>query len=135
MPAFFESINPIDTDENPIVMATRITVRRPGHALAVIRKVNPMRDQLRETPGLRRYGLKADLLRMQFTTFAVFDDRPSLSSFIRSGVHGEAMRVLGGRLHRMEARTSTVASADIPTDWQSIEEFLNSGQNAPSVAV
>ncbi|MEM7140589.1 MAG: hypothetical protein AAF548_06090 [Actinomycetota bacterium] len=123
MPAFLETTRPLP-DDDVIVVATRITTRNPITAVAILRSVGAMRRQLDHTAGLHRYGLRAQLLRLHFTTFAVFDDRSSMAAFLRSGAHGDAMRGLAARLGHIEARTASRRAADVPRDWPTIDAFL-----------
>ena len=127
MPAFFETLHPVDPGRDQVVVATRLTVRNPATALAVFRRLPAIRRQLRGTTGLARYGLQASLLRMRFTTFAVFDDRRALAAFLGDGAHGEAMRSLGGRFRSVEARTLGRRGDAIPTTWKAIHALLEDG--------
>jgi len=47
--------------------------------------------QLKETPGLIRYGLRANLLRKHFCTFTVWTERASANAFVPREPHATAV--------------------------------------------
>ena len=130
MPSFLHTATPPDPHHCYIVSTTQIRVRSPRAALTLMRRLGPVQTQLRTAPGLVVFGLRAQLLRLTFSTYGVFDDRRALTAFVRSGAHAEAMQVLAGRISRFESRLTTVAGADLPTDWPTITEHLTAAEPA-----
>ena len=130
MPSFLHTATPPDPDRVYVVSTTRIRVKSPRAALTLLRRLGPVQTQLRTAPGLVVFGLRAQLLRLTFSTYGVFDDRRALTAFVRSGAHAEAMQVLAGRISRFESRLTTVAGADLPTDWTAITGHLTAAEPA-----
>ena len=130
MSSFLHTSTPPDPDRAYVVSTTRIRVKSPRAALTLLRRLGPVQTQLRAAPGLVVFGLRAQLLRLTFSTYGVFDDRRALAAFVRSGAHAEAMQVLSGRIARFESRLTTVAGTDLPTDWSAIHDHLSAAEPA-----
>lgn len=124
MPSFLHTTESIAPDRDYVVSITRLRVRSPRTVLAFLRRLGPVQAQLRDTPGLVAFGLRAQLLRMTFSTYGVFEDRRALAAFVRSSAHGEAMRALRGRLPSVESRITTMSGADLPDGWAAITNAL-----------
>lgn len=50
--------------------------------------------QLRETPGLVRYRLKASFLKLQFSTLSIWESQEAVNDFARKGAHLAAIQAL-----------------------------------------
>ena len=111
-------------DHAYVVSTTRIRVQSPRAALTLLRRLGPVRSQLGNTPGLAVFGLRAQLLRLTFTTYGVFDDRRALAAFVRSAAHDDAMKALSGQIARFESRMATLQGVELPTSWPMITEHL-----------
>jgi hypothetical protein len=68
--------------------------------------------QLKATPGLVRFKLRADFLRLRFSTISFWIDDESIDAFVRTGSHREAMAVFDAVADR--ARSSFVR-------WKAVE--------------
>lgn len=132
MPALSDTLSPVDDDREYVVVITRLVVRNPLTALGLFRFLPKVQRQLRATDGLAHFGLKAVLLRMRFSTFAVFESRRALAAFMSSGAHGDAMKSLGGRFRSVEACTVTRRGAEVPTSWNEIHALLEATPRPPS---
>lgn len=104
---------------------TRIRVRSPRAALMLLRRVRGIRRQLGTTTGLASWALRAQPLRMTFTTCGVFEDRRALAAFVRSAAHAEAMSALGGQIPAVASRTMTLSGADLPRGWRAVDAALD----------
>ncbi|MDW3219580.1 MAG: hypothetical protein R8F63_13290 [Acidimicrobiales bacterium] len=124
MPALTETPGTIEPERDYVVVVTRLTVRNPITALAFLRTVPAVRRQLRAADGVIHHGLLASLLRLQFSTFAVFESRRHLTAFVGAGAHRDVMRRLRGRFRLVEARTGVRRGDRIPRDWPAIHSLL-----------
>ncbi|MEZ5166760.1 MAG: hypothetical protein R2695_09785 [Acidimicrobiales bacterium] len=120
MPSFMQTPVDPDPDRTYVVATTVLTVRSPRIALAFFRRLGGVTQQMRRADGMVRFGLRAQLLRMTFSTYGVFDDRRALTAFMRGEAHGEAMQALGGRLHHVTARTLERRGDDLPRTWKQV---------------
>jgi hypothetical protein len=107
------------------VSITRIRVRSPRAAVTLLRRLTGIRRQLDTTAGLSTWALRAQPLRMTFTTYGVFEDRRALAAFVRSAAHAEAMTALRGRIPAIASRTMTRRGADLPRGWRAIDAALD----------
>ena len=79
--------------QEPTVVATRLKLRN-WLQLGRFFKVNgQVERQLKASPGLITYSLKADFLRLHFSTLSVWEDNQSVGAFVSSGAHREAIAV------------------------------------------
>lgn len=120
MRAFVDFPHRLEPDRNYVVATTRFTVRSPRTAWTFLARLGPVDSQIRAHDGMVAFGLRPQILRMSFSTFAVFESRRALADFVLAEVHGAAMDALRGRLHHVEARTLRLPGAEIPRDWPAI---------------
>jgi heme-degrading monooxygenase HmoA len=74
-----------------LCIATILPLRRWRDIISFLRMSSRVEKQLKETEGLVRYGLRANLLRKEFWTFSVWADKPSVNAFVHSGAHTAAV--------------------------------------------
>lgn len=70
-----------------VYIATFLPVRRWRHVIPFMRMSSKVAGQLQGTPGLLRFGLRADPLRKRFWTVSVWKDRASADAFVRTDPH------------------------------------------------
>lgn len=85
-------VHPQLTGGELLHIATFLPVRRWRHVPAFIRMSMHVERQLKQTPGVIRFGLRAAPLRKQFWTLSVWTDRDSVNSLVHTGIHVEAVR-------------------------------------------
>jgi len=129
MPQFLSPFDSPDPGQTYIVSVTRLKVRSPRTALSFFRRLSPVQRQMRNSPGLVAYGLRAQLTRMTFFTYGVFEDRRSLVEFVGSEAHGEAMSALRGRLPQVESRTIPTTGGELPANWTEIAALLTTSSS------
>lgn len=71
--------------------ATFLWVRRWRDVIPFLRMSSGVQRQLKETPGLVRYALRARFLRKRYWTYSVWTDRASLDAFLQAEPHRTAM--------------------------------------------
>jgi hypothetical protein len=75
-----------------LCIATFLPVRRWIDIIPFLQMSHRVERQLKESPGLVRYGLRTDILRKQFWTTSVWKDRNSMSAFVSAHSHATAVR-------------------------------------------
>ena len=75
------------------VVATRLQLRNWLKLWRFFRVNGRVQRQLKADPGLIRYSLKADFLRLRFSTLSVWADDPTIDAFVRTGRHRHAIAV------------------------------------------
>ena len=85
--------SPEGRDASATVVATRLQLRGWRKLPRFFRLNNGVVRQLRADPNLVRYALKADFLRLQFSTLSVWADDGAIRSFVESADHRTALAV------------------------------------------
>jgi len=124
MPSFLVTVDTPLAERDYVVSVTRLQIRSPRTALSFFRRLGPVQRQMRNSPGLVSFGLRAQLLKMTFSTYGVFEDRKAMVAFVSSAAHGDAMQSLRGGFHQVESRTVVTTGAEIPADWATINGLL-----------
>ena len=73
-------------------VATVLPLRSWKHVLPFFLLTYRVRRQLRASPGLVRYRLKAAWLEKRFWTVSVWRSKPDADAFVRSGPHAFAVK-------------------------------------------
>ena len=73
-------------------VATALPLRQWKHVLPFVLLTARIRKQLRSSPGLVRYRLKAAWLQKRFWTVSVWRSKPDVDAFVRTGAHAYAVR-------------------------------------------
>ncbi|MCY4393065.1 MAG: DUF3291 domain-containing protein [Chloroflexi bacterium] len=74
-------------------MATRLQLRSWLKLPRFFRVNNAVVRQLKADPNLISYALKADFLRLRFSTLSVWADDAAIRPFVESGQHRTALAV------------------------------------------
>lgn len=83
------------TQSNPMatVVATRLKLRGWRHLRRFFRANRAVERQLKADPGLISYRLKADFIRLHFSTMSVWSGDAAIDRFVRTGNHLTALQV------------------------------------------
>ena len=89
------------------------------------KQLSAVESQLRTTPGLLRYGLRASLLGKRFWTYSLWEDRASIEGFI----YGASHRVAVLRFHQWDggARLRVFKTNHVKLSWTEALQRLDRG--------
>ncbi len=74
------------------VVATTLFLNRWWNLPRFFSLVGGVRRQLKETPGLVRYQLKANFLKLQFSTLSIWESGNAIDDFAHKGPHLTALQ-------------------------------------------
>ncbi len=74
--------------------------------------------QLKRTPGLIGYSMKARLLRKMFWTLSVWESAAALKAFVEERPHEEVMEALRGKMRRTRFVQWRIAGFQCPPTWE-----------------
>ena len=74
-----------------VVVATRLQLRGWRQIRRFFQLNGAIKRQLKGTPGVINYWLRADFLRLRFYTISVWEDDRSIDKFVRVGDYRAAM--------------------------------------------
>ena len=76
------------------VVATSLKLASLWKLPRFLRFTNRIGGQLRTTPGMVSHRLKADFLRLRFSTISIWDSDASIDEFVKQGAHQVAMQAV-----------------------------------------
>ena len=80
-----------DTETGATVVATRLQLRGWRNLRRFFRVNRAVERQLKADPGLITYRLKADFLRLQFSTMSIWSGDAAIDGFVWTGNHLDAV--------------------------------------------
>ena len=112
-------------EASAMVVATRLQLKSWLKLWRFFRVNGRVQRQLKADPGLISYSLKADFLRLRFSTLSVWADDPTIDAFLRTGHHRHAMAVfddIAVRDQSVFTRWQTPAPQDVT--WEEAAQRL-----------
>lgn len=85
-----------------------------------IRFSTQIQEQLRRTPGVIGYALRAKVLSRNFWTLSVWEDETALMDFVLKIPHGEVMKALAPFMGRTKITQWKVAGSTLPLRWEEV---------------
>ncbi len=123
MPTREVEVNAGERTGDYVIGATLLPVRRWWQVIPFFRMSLRVEKQLSRTPGLVRYGLKAELRRKRFWTCSVSQDQAAMAAFMRTEPHATAMQRFSDWAGRGAAFTDW-GSADGSIEWAEVRKRL-----------
>lgn len=77
-----------------------------------------IQGQLRRTPGLLGYSLRARIFQRQFWTLSVWEEEAALQQFVVENPHGQVMRALQQKMGQTHFVRWSMRSSEFPPRWQ-----------------
>ena len=84
-------------------------------------------SQLRESPGLVGYSLRAQPMAKRFWTLSVWEDEASLQGFVHARPHTRTMTVLAPHMGSTRFLRWTIKGAQVPPSWDDAVSRLSAG--------
>ena len=112
-----------------ICAATFFPVRRWIDVIHFLRMSSGVQKQLKETSGLVRYGLRANVIRKRYWTFSVWADRASLDAFLQAEPHATAIRRMRQWVVPGDSAFVTWKSTDDSINWKEGLDRLRSSSS------
>ncbi len=107
------------------VVATRLQLKNWLKLWRFFRVNGRVQRQLKADPGLISYSVKADFLRLRFSTLSVWAVDPTIDAFVRTGDHRHAIAVfddIAVRDQSVFTRWQTPAPQDVT--WEEAAQRL-----------
>ena len=120
------SAEELESGREYVVMASHLPLRRVTSTWRFFRAVAAVRKQLRSTPGLVGYTLRAKPLARNYWTLSVWTDRSALQTFMRSPPHLGVMSSLQPHMRPTKFIQWNITAADGRPGWSDALERLGS---------
>jgi hypothetical protein len=92
------SLRQPELDREYLALLTELPLRRFRHLGAFLRYTWRIQGQLRRTPGVLGYALRARIFAGQFWTLSVWDGDAALHQFVVADAHAHVMAALQGKM-------------------------------------
>jgi hypothetical protein len=111
------TFRPPEPDREYLALLTELPLRRFRDLGAFLLHTWRIQGQLRRTPGLMGYSLRARPLRRQFWTLSVWEGDDALRRFVGASPHAQVMAALQGKMGRTRFVRWRLRGADYPPPW------------------
>jgi quinol monooxygenase YgiN len=120
---------PADANREYLALLSYLPLNKYSAVPSFFRFSFQVQKQLRATPGVIGYSLRAQVLSRKFWTLSVWEDQKALMEFVAKLPHGEAMRAMTPHMGRTKFAQWKVAGSSLPLSWS--ETMQRSQQGAP----
>jgi len=105
-----------EPDREYLALLTELPLRRFRDLGAFLLSSWRIQGQLRRTPGLLGYSLRAHTLQREFWTVSVWEDDAALHQFVVSP-HAHVMAALQGKMGQTRFARWSFRGAEYPPQW------------------
>ena len=121
---------PADTHREYVALLSYLPLARYSAVPNFFRFTFQIQKQLRATPGIIGYSLRAKILSRNFWTLSVWEDQKALKEFVAKMPHEEAMRAMTPHMGPTKFTQWKVAGSSLPLRWN--EAMQRSQTGGPS---
>ena len=130
MDSFWITFAPADANREYLALLSYLPLNKYSAVPGFFRFSFQIQRQLRSTPGVVGYSLRAKILSRNFWTLSVWEDQKPLMDFVAKTPHAEAMRAMTPHMGPTKFTQWKVAGSSLPLSWN--EAMQRSQQGAPS---
>jgi hypothetical protein len=120
---------PADANREYLALLSYLPLNKYSAVPSFFRFSFQVQKQLRATPGVIGYSLRAQVLSRNFWTLSVWENQKTLMEFVAKLPHGEAMRAMAPHMGRTTFTQWKVAGSSLPLSWS--ETMQRTQQGAP----
>jgi quinol monooxygenase YgiN len=106
-----------DPSREYLVLLSYLPLRKYSKIPAFFRYMLQIQRQLRETPGVIGYTMRAKILSRNFWTLSVWQSEGSLIDFVTKVPHREAMKKISPYMAATKFTRWKARGSAIPPDW------------------
>jgi hypothetical protein len=121
---------PPDANREYLALLSHLPLNKYRAVPAFFRFSFQIQKQLRGTPGVIGYSLRAKVLSRNFWTLSAWEDQKTLMDFVAKIPHDEAMRAMAPHMGQAKFTQWKVVGSALPLRWH--EAMQRSQQGAPS---
>ena len=121
---------PVDAHREYLALLSYLPLNKYSAVLGFFRFSLQIQKQLRSTPGVIGYSLRAKMLSRNFWTLSVWEHQKALTEFVATIPHGEAMRAMTPLMGPTKFTQWKVVGSSLPLSWN--EAMQRSQPGAPS---
>ncbi len=107
-----------DPDREYLVLLSELPLKRFRDLGAFLLYTSRIQSQLRHTPGLLGYSLRAHIRRRQFWTLSAWEGEAALHQFVVENPHGYVMTALREKMEQTRFVRWAVRGSEFPPRWR-----------------
>jgi hypothetical protein len=111
-----------DTDREYFALLSYLPLNKYRAIPVFIKFALQIQKQLRNTPGIMGYSLRAKLLSRNFWTLSAWADEKSLMDFVAKIPHEKAMKAMIPHMGKTKFTKWKVSGAALPLHWEEAME-------------
>jgi len=119
-----------ETDGEYIALLSHLPLNKYRAIPGFLRFSSQIQKQLRTTPGVIGYSLRAKLLSRNFWTLSAWADEKTLMNFVAKIPHGQAMKAMMPHMGPTKFTKWKVLGSALPLRWE--EAMQRSKKGEPS---
>ncbi len=124
------TFTPVDANREYLALLSYLPLNKYSAVPGFFRFLLQIQKQLRSTPGVVGYALRAKILSRNFWTLSVWQDQKTLTEFVAKIPHGEAMKAMTPHMGPTKFTQWKVAGSSLPLSWD--QAMQRSQPGAPS---
>lgn len=118
MDAPWKTLATADPRREYVALLSYLPLKKYGAIPRFLRFSMQIQKQLRSTPGVVGYSLRAKLVSRNFWTLSAWEDEKALREFVLKLPHGEAMKALAPHMRPTGFTQWKVPGAELPLRWK-----------------
>lgn len=118
MDSHWKTLAPADKNREYIALLSYLPLKRYRAIPRFLQFSFQIQKQLRDTPGVIGYSLRAKLISRNFWTLSVWENEKALMDFVAKIPHGEAMQAMIPHMGSSKFTQWKVNASALPLHWE-----------------
>ncbi|HEV1993579.1 MAG TPA: hypothetical protein VGR03_04545 [Candidatus Acidoferrum sp.] len=118
MDSQWKALAPAEKNREYLALLSYLPLKKYRAIPSFLRFSFQIQKQLRGTPGVIGYSLRAKVLSRNFWTLSVWEDEKALMDFVAQLPHGEAMKAMTPHMGPSKVTQWKVAGSALPLRWE-----------------
>jgi quinol monooxygenase YgiN len=118
MDSQWKALAPAEKNRDYLALLSYLPLKKYRAIPSFLRFSFQIQKQLRGTPGVIGYSLRAKVLSRNFWTLSVWEDEKALMDFVAQLPHGEAMKAMTPHMGPSKVTQWRVAGSALPLRWE-----------------
>jgi hypothetical protein len=126
----WQTLKPADADREYLALLSYLPLKTYWAIPAFLRFTFQIQKQLRGTPGISGYSLRAKPMSRQFWTLSAWDSETALMDFITKVPHSQAMKALLPHMGPTNFTRWKVPGSALPVKWEEAMQLSKKGESS-----
>lgn len=114
----WRSVNRAEPKEHCLIVLSYLPLGRWRHIAGFLLRTARIAAQLRQSPGMLGFSLRAELAKKRFWTLSAWRDEASLLDFVHAGPHARAMVELAPQMGATRFLRWALEGSQLPPGWE-----------------